>query len=453
MTLRLPLWDWNVDDRSIMQFSVAAFLTMFAVAFTAIKGVTSLSLNRNHHHKWSSSDVAVPSSAKIVHVIILVHGWMGQPSELGYLERTLNEQAQSYHEKNSDTCFVIHSAKANDGNTMDGIPAGGSRIAMEVNEILASIQERRKVSLSFVGNSLGGLYARYALSEITALREGSVQSNVFCTIATPHLGVSEHTFLPIPRFLEHFIARTMMKTGRDLFRVTNVIDKMATDPRFVEPLRMFATRLAYINAHNTDFQVPTPTAGFLCDSNEINHCRLPTSEDMPHEVFRAHTTRREKSQFQASKKSISLKEMALRLDEMGWIKVFCDVREHVLSVPLPGIIPYATATQDVAASDWHSSSDLLRLYGTQQVDRKKRLYMPFGHTVCKFCRTFGSKHMLRSLANPPYLLVVANARSQLYEQWNSGGKPIMTQLAAELLQYIVAEKDTIHPGRSIENSQ
>jgi hypothetical protein len=376
-------WYENViSNLSVMNVSVVAVL-MFTYAFTAAK---SLSLNRNNKPIWMLHDVKVPSSVETVHVIILVHGWMGNPSELRYLETTLNQLAQTHHDKDQSTCFVIHSAKANDGNTMDGIAAGGGRVAEEVNGILTNIQknDKRKISLSFVGNSLGGLYARYALSEISGIRDGRIWPSVFCTIATPHLGVSEHTFLPIPRLLEQLIARTMMRTGRDLFRISNIIDRMTTERRFVEPLRKFSTRLAYINAHNTDFQVPTPTAGFLCNSTEINHYRVLTSTDMPHEVFRAHTARRNEMECPTMTKPITVKEMALLLDEMGWTKVFCDVREHVLSVPLPPFLIYTPHTQDDAIEDWHSSSDLLRLYGTQQVERKRKLYLPFGHTVCKF---------------------------------------------------------------------
>jgi hypothetical protein len=379
-------WHENVINHlSVMNVSVAVVLLMFTYSFTAAK---SFSLNRFNQQKWMRDDVKVPSSVERVHVIILVHGWMGNSSELRFLETTLNQLAQAHHDKDPSTCFVVHSAKANDGNTMDGIAAGGGRVAAEVNGILADIQtnDKLQVSLSFVGNSLGGLYARYALSEISALREGTIRPSVFCTIATPHLGVSEHTFLPIPRLLEHFIARTMMGTGCDLFRISNVIDRMTTERRFVEPLRKFSTRLAYINAHNTDFQVPTPTAGFLCDSTEINHYRIPTSADMPHEVFRAHTARRNEIEYPSMTKPISVQKMAGRLDEMGWMKVFCDVREHVLAVPLPPFPPFLVNTSQAQGNvigDWHSSSDLLRLYGSQQIEQKRKLYMPFGHTVCK----------------------------------------------------------------------
>ncbi|GAX19281.1 hypothetical protein FisN_4Lh143 [Fistulifera solaris] len=404
-----------------MNVSVAAVLLMFTCAFTTAK---SLSLNWNNQQKDMQNVVKVPSSVETVHVIILVHGWMGNPSELRFLETTLNQLAQAHHDTDQSTYFVVHSAKANDGNTMDGIAAGGGRVAVEVNGILADIQknDKRQVSLSFVGNSLGGLYARYVLSEISAIREGKIRPSVFCTIATPHLGVSEHTFWPIPRLLEQFIARTMMGTGRDLFRISNTIDRMTTERRFVEPLREFSTRLAYINAHNTDFQVPTPTAGFLCDSSEINHYRLPTSTDMPHEVFRAQTARRNDMEYPTMTKPISIREMALLLDEMGWTKVFCDVREHVLAVPLPPILANTSHARGDVVGDWHSSSDLLRLYGSQQIEQKRKLYMPFGHTV-----------------------LVANAKSRLYEQWNSGGRPIMTQLATELLQYITSEQTVVYP--------
>merc|ERR1719491_134209 len=90
------------------------------------------------------------------------------------------------------------------------------------------------VTISMVGNSLGGLYSRYALVKISELAkeqcanenndETNQQSddngsilidggeiriyfNVFCTTATPHLGVSGHTWLPIPRKIETKLSR------------------------------------------------------------------------------------------------------------------------------------------------------------------------------------------------------------------------------------------------------
>jgi hypothetical protein len=131
--------------------------------------------------------------------------------------------------------FVVYSSTVNEGRTSDGIAAGGSRLATEVTDIIESHRAHSKqVTLSFVGNSLGGLYSRYALSEIDL---STAEPFVFCTTATPHLGVSQHTYVPLPRWGEWVVAHSMWPTGRDLFQYTPVIHDMALDPKFKAPLQ------------------------------------------------------------------------------------------------------------------------------------------------------------------------------------------------------------------------
>ena len=141
------------------------------------------------------------------HYIFLVHGWLGNSLEMSYLHAALNKtmldrtQSEDYqHDTDSDTVVndnnnervVIHSTIANEGKTTDGIIAGGTRLATEVQQFITSdlvAQEHLKyeqslsskassdngedhsddgndqnglinVSVSFVGNSLGGTCTR-----------------------------------------------------------------------------------------------------------------------------------------------------------------------------------------------------------------------------------------------------------------------------------------------------
>ena len=218
---------------------------------------------------------ATEMQSEKVHVVVLVHGYMGSPLELGYLETCLQKQASSSSIR-QDTSFFIHSAACNDGRTSDGIAAGGRRVAAEVNQILQRLDpQKREITLSLVGHSLGGLYARYALQDISL---DAVQPKVFCSTATPHLGVSKHTYLPIPRAAEYVVATAMRPTGQDLFRFSPVVQDLAVRPSFTDPLKRFESRLAYVNAFHTDFQVPTATAAFLSGKNEEpNHRVIPKS--------------------------------------------------------------------------------------------------------------------------------------------------------------------------------
>lgn len=386
------------------------------------------------------------------HYIFLVHGWLGNDLEMGYLAESfakcisdhahIHAHVHANHDHDQESAakrvkrnpshishsnnaslsaqvkthapIRIHSVKCNVGKTHDGIKNGGTRLAHEIidfirsdwqhlhssnspqnqgnwnhdqktlHEIEATNEmngQERHVTYSIVGNSLGGLYARYAISLIprqlsipyvtTPTQEDSpntttmqgeavtttttttttndaaeaaassslsssttttkaqyhhsknqrihLHPNVFCTTATPHLGVSQHTYLPLPRFAETIIGSGMGTTGRDLFRLNSdknlssnsnalmrrwsssnsigdgdkkssneehaqneevhkmdeemecIIRNMCLQDKYLTPLRNFRKRIAYANAYRTDFQVPTETAAFLNSDSEVEH--------------------------------------------------------------------------------------------------------------------------------------------------------------------------------------
>ena len=265
-------------------------------------------------------------------------------------------------EESNEQNMIIHSVKCNVGKTTDGIRKGGYRLAKEmVDFIRTDVQKRitnggdkkndgdqeHNVTYSIVGNSLGGLYARYAISllpyQLQLFQQHNPSSsspsvtlnlhpNIFCTTATPHLGVSRHTYLPIPRVAETVVGLGMGTTGRDLFRLnsekdlasnaaegvvnaamggvrrlsalrpkvegevddTNITETMGIDEEEMEciihnmclqdkyllPLRNFRHRIAYANAYGTDFQVPCETAAFLNEKSGVGHFVI-ASRDFP----------------------------------------------------------------------------------------------------------------------------------------------------------------------------
>lgn len=120
------------------------------------------------------------------------------------------------------------------------------RLALEVKEVVKAHPSLQRIS--FVGNSLGGLYSRYALKELWD--EGSrtiagCEPVTFMTIASPHLGVRKHLGLPFPRPL-HFMAPVFLgQTGEDLFlrgARPPLLVRMATEPAFLRPLEAFKHR-------------------------------------------------------------------------------------------------------------------------------------------------------------------------------------------------------------------
>lgn len=354
---------------------------------------------------------AIHNDAHTAHLVVLVHGWMGNPLELGYLQQAMTAQAQGLVPDGN--ALVVRSSEANDGRTYDGIKAGGERLASEVSswvdELYAS-PNVEKVSLSFVGNSLGGLYARYAIG-VPALDLDRVEPNLFCTTATPHLGVSQHTYVSLPRFVERWVAAAIQSTGRDLFRVSDTIERMTVDAPFVTALRRFRRRIAYANAHYTDFQVPSATAAFVVPDLDSPHVRLkssppdfvaiavetPATNEVPHSA----------NEPASDESAMSSSDMARRLDALGWTKIFVDLRPHLVSIPLPFASDPSSEPDD---RDRYSSSELHEKYCRVT----NRLHFPLGHTV-----------------------LVANSKNSFYSNLNAAGKPVVDRIAADLLRDIL----------------
>jgi hypothetical protein len=385
----------------------------------------------------SDSVSSIPQSSshliQATHIIVLIHGWMGNPAEMGYIRESIQNSARatsgcaSVHHR-----FVIHSAACNCDKTEDGIAVGGSRLAQEINELVEHVVETarksdnsngktvedgrnlsQKFTLSIVGNSLGGLYARHALAGINWDIGGSESSAppamlipmVFVTTATPHLGISQHTYFPLPRAAEFFVAQGMKETGRDFFRFTSVLEDLFCKDYFLDPLSSFQQRIAYINVYGTDFQVPTGTAAFWTADSDSPHYRVKhPNEDSIQDadsssapdstaatptvpkaiVMTLSTPRHSKEAADAeeiveekkgeegdTKEEVAKTEAATdsnknskadsedvftswskRLDQLGWTKVLVDVREDV-----PNVRDTIASAIDTSSSDGSETKD------------------------------------------------------------------------------------------------
>jgi hypothetical protein len=372
----------------------------------------------------------IPATAKRVHLVILVHGYRGCPQAMSYLQTALEQQAAAAVRANGDTDhFIVHSAVSNHGRTTDGIVAAGSRLAAEVNELIGQVVQQTpqaNVSLSFVGNSMGGLYGRYALKEIKylpnngasvshaqqgddtscAAAETDVHPAVFCTTACPHLGVSQHTYIKLPRSVEYVLASVMRKTGSDLFRFSDVIHQLGTSPDFLGPLARFQKRLAYANTFATDFQVPTSSAAFLTESDSLH--RTISGTETNSSVLLTVQTEQRHAELATDSKTASTEELAQRLDALGWTKVFCDVRSGLPSVPLP----FGQSHILLEMQQTYSSADLLRTFDSFT----DRLHLPFGHPM-----------------------LIANSMNEFVARLTRAGQPIMDHLAAQLVQSILGQ--------------
>jgi hypothetical protein len=474
------------------------------------------------------------------HYIFLIHGWLGNSLEMSYVEEAiqkaesnakLSSSSSSSSSDNSEKSkksnrIVIHSVTSNNGQTSDGIANGGIRVAEEIQNFIkrdlqmynninkastatstgstsdvsssnslssSSTSEKitKNISISFVGNSLGGLYARYALSCIPQQLEIASMTiklhySIFCTTVTPHLGVASNTFVKIPRALEYVVGNVLLSTGRDLFRVggdasdtlsdkststlkrssskeegetliqneeilkqshhqaNDLIYKMSVEDNFLQPLLAFKKRIAYINAFGSDFQVPTSTAAFLDEDSTYPHhvLELETkdikdADDNASFIATIVKTETDHGIINANedwfKNKSSNLAMSNKLDALGWRKVFIDTRDKI---PLPslkiGNLFKKKKTNREVWDDFVQSKK--KDEGTQEeTDDKTRVIA-----------TVESKDMYRLLTvndrfqvPAGHSVLVANSKNGAYEQFSSQGRPVMDRMARDMIRELL----------------
>ena len=374
--------------------------------------------------------------AETLHVCFLVHGHRGFARDLSYLQQKMQQMAAAT--RNSDTDMVVHAAVCNEGKTTDGVIKGGDRLTEEMLLVLRqelAKRNARHVTVSVLGNSLGGVYGRFALAKLTDSCHDSkldgrypLHFNIFCTTATPHLGIASHTFFPIPRRAEIGVAHAMGETGKDLFRLNDLLKSMATEERYLNPLAKFRKRIAYANAFGTDFPVPVHTAAFLNEDSTYPHHFLAQCEDEDQLVVDAngmviatvHTPSREGSEHDLSEHFESdddLTVMSTSLDALGWKKVFVDVRKEIPKITLPRLWKDMNkqerelAIQELKEKGVASSKDVAAAVTSPLFEDK--FHWPMGHNM-----------------------IVAFSRSPLSAYMNKGGRPLVDSLAKDLVEDI-----------------
>ncbi|XP_057470710.1 uncharacterized protein LOC130759580 [Actinidia eriantha] len=216
------------------------------------------------------------------HLLVLVHGILASPSDWIYVEAELKRRLG----KN----FLIYASSRNTyTKTFAGIDGAGKRLADEVMQVVKRTESLKRIS--FLAHSLGGLFARYAVSVLyspayfssdesndlsaatnansrtpCSSRRGMIaglEPVNFITLATPHLGVRGKKQLPLllgvpileklaPSIASIFVGRT----GSQLFLTDGKPNKpplllrMASDcedGKFISALGAFRCRILYAN--------------------------------------------------------------------------------------------------------------------------------------------------------------------------------------------------------------
>lgn len=182
---------------------------------------------------------------QVYHFVFIVNGWMGVHKELAFLKHAFLNHPIVTSEKENET-VIIHQTQCNEGllATCDGIALGGQRVMKEIlsfieNELQlrydkTATKNIKKITISTVGGSLGGLYCRYAISKIyqelslerqigmglKVYQNDSiivpVEFNTYCSIVSPHLGLKANAFVSVFPFVEKFVASVTSQSGRDM---------------------------------------------------------------------------------------------------------------------------------------------------------------------------------------------------------------------------------------------
>ncbi|XP_042010442.1 uncharacterized protein LOC121759019 isoform X3 [Salvia splendens] len=322
----------------------------------------------------SSSTAMINLEDKPDHLLVLVHGIMGSPSDWTYCEAELKRRLGKK--------FLIYASSCNMyAKTFTGIDGAGRRLADEVTEVVKKADSLTKIS--FLSHSLGGLIARYAIavlytpnvdtytnSEPSSPSNGGLIAGLeainFITLATPHLGVRGKKQLPfllgVP-FLEKIappIAPIFTgQTGSQLFLTDGEADKpplllrMASDcdeGKFLSALGAFRCRFLYANVSydhmvgwrtssiRREEELVKPTDGSL-DGYEhivnVEYCPpvLSESPNFPSEAAEAKEAAQNDPSTQNTVEyhEIMEDEMIRGLQRLGWTKV--DVSFHSVLWP------------------------------------------------------------------------------------------------------------------------
>jgi len=460
--------------------------------------------------------LSVDAEADITHFCFLVHGHRGFSKDLSYVATAMRRVAATEKAKRrpDDAAttdrvesqsqppqpieqavlrhdMVVHSVCCNEGKTTDGVINGGERLVEEIMSVIRQEMKNRRplsdsddedegcirdVTISILGNSLGGIYARYAIAKLAEqchqvssgcyLLDGKIRlmMNIFCTTASPHLGVSGHTFLPLPRTAEIGVAHAMGDTGKDLFRLNDLMKTMATHPDFLVPLGSFKKRICYANAFGTDFPVPTNTAAFLNKASTYPHHFIDDNAQEGDQlvvdesglvIATLHTPPNSNNE---SKEDVTpsmeqqtdndeLVLMSMSLDSLGWKKVFVDVRKEVPNIALPKSLRRrnsSNVTNDSGdGEELDDSSERLR-----QIDRLKRRKVVSSSDVAAVTAPIFEEKLHWPVGHN---MIVAFSRSPWSTYMNRGGRPLVDALAKELVEAIFTwSNQTTHSDAPVE---
>ncbi|KAI9345151.1 putative serine esterase-domain-containing protein [Zopfochytrium polystomum] len=288
----------------------------------------------------SAPTEAIPAP---VHLFVLQNGLWGSQNDLAWLadqivahqDRRDRFRADTSDRSRSEPAFEVLSTPSNEWiRTYDGVDECGGRLAQAVISRIRDDARGPVSHISFVGYSLGGVIARYAIGVLYAhgylrrsrssarnplpadaaaasetrprARPDAPEATHFCTFASPHLGSSRDAGTALDAVFNSVGAGLTGRTGAQLLGLDAVaaapfplagdavrdapevwvggrpMIEVLADPRlpFWIGLSMFATRTVYGNILN-DPLVPLATACILPSNPYLDITRSPPGTGGP----------------------------------------------------------------------------------------------------------------------------------------------------------------------------
>ncbi|KAK1413005.1 hypothetical protein QVD17_34687 [Tagetes erecta] len=228
------------------------------------------------------------------HLIVMVNGLIGSAHNWRFAAKQF---LKKYPED-----IVVHCSKRNSSLlTFNGVDVMGNRLA---NEVVSVIKRHPNLQqISFIGHSLGGLIARYAIAKLYTRDSTNSSERIaglvpinFITIATPHLGSGGHKHIPMfggsntVEKVAHQISWVLGRTGRHLFLADKAhgqpplllqMVKDSEDLKFFSALQSFRRHVLYSNAH-FDYIVGWSTSSIRRRIELPQRKNLVRSDKYPH---------------------------------------------------------------------------------------------------------------------------------------------------------------------------
>lgn len=257
------------------------------------------------------------------HLIVLVHGIIGRPRHMEYLSNGLCER---FPNANIFVPNIVH--------TYAGIAFCAKQVC---DKIIALTKSYMPHTISIIGNSLGGLIAKYCIGLLHEQRFFEhVKPIVFCTIATPHLGIRKKNLLQIANIFGKTFRELSLHDSYGPDNVPNIAHMMIPGTVFVEALAQFRVRYCLGNVRN-DRLVPPYSSLVLTNFSNCNlqgiadavNTVVPqeTTVVSPLELSEASTYIRQFHELRTKNQSVTnnnlMEKMVTCFHAHKWIKVYC----------------------------------------------------------------------------------------------------------------------------------